>query len=48
MHMNTIYKIVFHDNRDNLALSKKIKPFVLSSKQIKFTNIYIWKIMTSF
>ena len=37
--MNTIYKIVLHDNIDNLAMSKKIKPIVLCSKQTKFTNI---------
>jgi hypothetical protein len=44
MHMNTINKIVFHDNRANLALSKKIKPFVLCWKQIEFTNIFYWEI----
>ena len=48
MHMNTEYKIVFHDNRDKLALSKKIRPIALCSKQIKFKNIFFGKIMTSF
>ena len=35
MHMNTTYKIVLHENRDDLAFSKNMNPNVLGSKQRK-------------
>ena len=38
--MNTIYKIVLPDYRDNLTLSKKLIPLFYAQNRPKFTNIF--------
>ena len=43
MHMTTIYKVFRNVNRDNLALSKNMKPIVLYLKHTKLVNIFYWE-----
>ena len=43
IHLNTTYKIVLHENEDNLVWSEILKPLGLCSKQTNCKIIFYWE-----